>query len=131
MTLGTFVLLPEASFAFWGGALQDPNRLGPNARHVEPVAARVPAAGGPGRRRGTALWLACVVVVGVVGLRASPGAPTSQGDSVSEVAAVGLMAVLLSPVAWIHHLHWMVVVVLAMLGADPLRDRRRLWAGPG
>ena len=38
------------------------------------------------------------------------------------------MAVLLSPVAWIHHLHWMVVVVLAILGADPLRDRRRLWA---
>ena len=37
------------------------------------------------------------------------------------------MAVLLSPVAWIHHLHWMVVVVLfAVLGADPLRDRRRL-----
>ena len=38
------------------------------------------------------------------------------------------MAVLLSPVAWIHHLHWMVVVVFAVLGADPLRDRRRLLA---
>ena len=36
------------------------------------------------------------------------------------------MAVLLSPVAWIHHLHWMVVVIFAVLGADPLRDRRRL-----
>ena len=38
------------------------------------------------------------------------------------------MAVLLSPVAWIHHLHWMVVVVFAVLGADPLRDRRRIGA---
>jgi alpha-1,2-mannosyltransferase len=38
------------------------------------------------------------------------------------------MAVLLSPVAWIHHLHWMVVVIFAILGADPLRDRRRLVA---
>jgi alpha-1,2-mannosyltransferase len=38
------------------------------------------------------------------------------------------MAVLLSPVAWIHHLHWMVVVVFAVLGADPRRDRRRLVA---
>jgi alpha-1,2-mannosyltransferase len=36
--------------------------------------------------------------------------------------------VLLSPVAWIHHLHWMVVVIFAVLGADPLRDRRRLVA---
>ena len=39
------------------------------------------------------------------------------------------MACLLSPVAWIHHFHWVVVVVFALLGADPLRDRRRLWAG--
>ena len=31
VTLGSWVLLPEASFAFWGGALQDPARLGPNA----------------------------------------------------------------------------------------------------
>ena len=38
------------------------------------------------------------------------------------------MAVLLSPVAWIHHLHWMVVVLFAVLGPDPLRDRRRLGA---
>jgi alpha-1,2-mannosyltransferase len=36
------------------------------------------------------------------------------------------MAVLLSPVAWIHHFHWIVVVVFAVLGADPWRDRRRL-----
>ena len=39
------------------------------------------------------------------------------------------MAVLLSPVASIHHLHWMVVVIFAILGADPLRDRRRLVGG--
>ena len=48
-----------------------------------------------------------------------------------ESAAVGLMACLLSPVAWIHHFHWIVVVIFALLGADPLRDRRRLWAGLG
>ena len=41
------------------------------------------------------------------------------------------MACLLSPVAWIHHFHWVVVVIFALLGADPLRDRRRLWAGLG
>jgi alpha-1,2-mannosyltransferase len=34
-------------------------------------------------------------------------------------------------VAWIHHFHWVVVVIFALLGADPLRDRRRLWAGLG
>ena len=38
------------------------------------------------------------------------------------------MACLLSPVAWIHHFHWIVVVILALLGADPWRERRRLLA---
>ena len=29
-TIAALLILPEASLAFWGGALQDPNRLGPN-----------------------------------------------------------------------------------------------------
>ena len=127
VTLGTFVLLPQASFAFWGGALQDPNRLGPNGgtsnQSLRGFLLRV----GPDGAAGTAIWLACVVVVGVIGFAIARRA-YQQHESVSEVAAVGLMAVLLSPVAWIHHLHWMVVVLFAVLGPDPLRDRRRLGA---
>ena len=68
-----------------------------------------------------------MAVVGVIGFRLARRAYLA-GDSISEVAIVGLMACLLSPVAWIHHLHWMVVVIFAVLGADPLRDRRRLLA---
>jgi len=126
-TLGTWLLLPEASFAFWGGALQDPSRLGPNSgtsnQSIRGFLLRL----GPQGLPGTALWLVLVVVVGVVGFGLARQA-YRRGDSISEVAAVGLMAVLLSPVAWIHHLHWIVVVVFAVLGADPLRDRRRLVA---
>jgi alpha-1,2-mannosyltransferase len=127
VTLGTWVVLPEASFAFWGGALQDPNRLGPNMgtsnQSLRGFLLRV----GPEGLAGTVLWLACVAVVGVVGFWLARRAWLA-GDSISEVAIVGLMAVLLSPVAWIHHLHWMVVVIFAVLGSDPLRDRRRLLA---
>lgn len=127
VTLGAWVLLPEASFAFWGGALQDPARLGPNAgtsnQSIRGVLLRI----GPSGLPGDALWLLLVAVVGVVGYTLARRA-FRAGDSVSEVAAVGLMAVLLSPVAWIHHLHWIVVVVFAVLGADPLRDRRRIIA---
>lgn len=127
VTLGSWLLLPEASFAFWGGALQDPGRLGPNMgtsnQSLRGFLLRV----GPEGAAGTAIWLAGVVVVGVLGYRLARRAYRA-GDSISEVAAVGLMAVLLSPVAWIHHLHWMVVVIFAVLGADPLRDRRRLLA---
>ena len=128
VTVGAWVLLPEASFAFWGGALQDPTRLGPNSgtsnQSIRGFLLRVGPAGLPG----DVLWIALIAIVGVVGFALARRA-YRLGDSISEVAAVGLMAVLLSPVAWIHHLHWMVVVVFAILGADPLRDRRRLYAG--
>ena len=78
VTLGTFLLLPEASFAFWGGALQDPNRLGPNAgtsnQSLRGFLLRV----GPAGSVGTALWLACVVVVGRRRASRSPAAPTAR-----------------------------------------------------
>ena len=125
VTLGSWVLLPEASFAFWDGALQDPTRLGPNAgtsnQSIRGFLLRV----GPSGHLGDVLWIVLIAIVGVVGFALARRAYRAD-DSISEVAVVGLMAVLLSPVAWIHHLHWMVVVVFAILGPDPLRDRRRL-----
>src|SRR6478609_1335743 len=114
----------------WGGALQDPARLGPNMgtsnQSIRGFLLRV----GPDGMPGTLLWLVCVAGVGVFGFWLARRLFLA-GDTIGEVAAVGLMACLLSPVAWIHHFHWVVVVIFALLGADPLRDRRRLWAGLG
>ncbi|GAA1804731.1 MAG: glycosyltransferase 87 family protein [Actinobacteria bacterium] len=121
------ILLPSASLAFWGGALQDPARLGPNMgtsnQSIRGVLMRL----GPDGVAGSAIWLVCVLAVGAFGFALARRAYLA-GDSITEVAAVGLMACLLSPVAWIHHFHWMVVVVLAILGAQPWRDRRRAFA---
>ena len=65
VTLGAWALLPEASFAFWGGALQDPARLGPNFgtsnQSMRGFLLRVVP-----RAAGTAIWLVLVAVVGVV-----------------------------------------------------------------
>ena len=128
VTLGAWVLLPEASFAFWGGALQDPARLGPNFgtsnQSMRGFLLRV----GPEGFAGTAIWLVLVAVVGVFGFRLARRM-LLRDDSDGEVAVVGLLACLLSPVAWIHHFHWVVVVVFALLGARPWQDRRRLVAG--
>lgn len=125
VTLGAWVLLPEASFAFWGGALQDPARLGPNFgtsnQSMRGFLLRV----GPEGFAGTAIWLVLVAVVGVFGFRLARRM-WLRDDSIGEVAVVGLLACLLSPVAWIHHFHWIVVVVFALLGAQPWRRR-----GPG
>lgn len=120
VTVGSWVLLPEASFAFWGGALQDPARLGPNFgtsnQSMRGFLLRV----GPDGLAGTAIWLVLVAVVGVLGFRLARRM-WLRDDSVGEVAVVGLLACLLSPVAWIHHFHWVVVVIFALLGAQPWR----------
>ncbi|MEI2776603.1 MAG: glycosyltransferase 87 family protein [Tetrasphaera sp.] len=134
--IGTAVLVtvlaalaaPAASVTFWGSALQDPARLGPNRgtsnQSIRGVLLRL----GPQGLPGTLLWLVLVAGVGWFGFRLAKRA-YAAGDSIAEVATVGLLACLLSPVAWIHHFHWIVVVILAILGPDPWRDRRRLLAG--
>lgn len=129
VTVLAAIAQPQSSVVFWGGALQDPARLGPNRgtsnQSIRGVLMRL----GPEGRPGTVLWLLLVLLVGFAGFRIARRA-YAAGDSVTEVAAVGLMACLLSPVAWIHHFHWIVVVILAILGPNPLpgpsRDRRRL-----
>lgn len=127
VTLLAFLWLPESSILFWGGALADPARLGPNMgtsnQSIRGVLMRL----GPGGTPGVVLWLVFVALVAWAGFGLARRAWQRQ-DSITEVAAVGLMACLLSPVAWIHHFHWIVVVILALLGADPWRARRRLLA---
>jgi alpha-1,2-mannosyltransferase len=92
----------------------------------------------------SALWLAAAAVIACVGFRLarriSPwtAARGLDGDrhgtaqsprggayeaELSGVAITGLLAVALSPVSWIHHLAWLVLVVGALLGDG--RDARR------
>jgi alpha-1,2-mannosyltransferase len=122
-TIGAALVLPEASVAFWGGALSDPNRLGPNRGTSNQSLRGVLLRLGPDGAAGTALWLVIALAVAVIGFSLARRAYRA-GDPVAEVAAIGLMAVLLSPVAWVHHFAWMVVVVAALLGDG--RERRRV-----
>ena len=130
VTVLTAALLPRASWTFWTGALTDPARLGPNVGTSNQSLRGVLLRHGPDGTAGTVLWVALVVVVGVAGFVVAREL-WRRGDSVGEVAAVGMLAVLLSPVAWIHHFHWVVVVVLAVLGAWPPRPRWRAYAALG
>ena len=126
-TLGAWLVLPQASFAFWGGALQDPARLGPNAGTANQAIRGVLLRIGPSGSVGTALWLVLALAVGGFGFWLARRF-FRAGDSVAEVGTVGLIACLVSPVAWVHHYHWIVPVIFALLGAAPLRQRQRLWA---
>jgi alpha-1,2-mannosyltransferase len=83
---------------------------------------------GPGGLAESALWLVLVAVVGGFGFWVARRAHRA-GQPLAEVAVVGLMAVLLSPVAWAHHLAWIMVSIAVIMGDGS--SRRRLCIGLG
>ncbi|HUK71463.1 MAG TPA: glycosyltransferase 87 family protein [Streptosporangiaceae bacterium] len=124
-TLGAFALLPRDSLYYWTNAIFDSNRLGSNTgtsnQSLRGILLRLflPSAA-PG-----ALWLVAAIVVAATGFVVARRMARTGGE-IAGVAVTGLLAVLLSPVAWIHHLAWVVVVIGAVVGDG--RDRRRLAA---
>jgi alpha-1,2-mannosyltransferase len=130
VTVATALVLPPASTTYWTSALLDPGRLGPNAgtsnQSLRGFLLRI----GPDEGLvASALWLVVAGLVLVGGL-ALARRLDRLGDPVGVVAAVGLTAFLVSPVSWVHHLHWGVVVVGALLG-DGRRVRRVVVAAVG
>jgi alpha-1,2-mannosyltransferase len=123
ITVATWLALPAASSAYWLDALLDPERLGPNAgtsnQSLRGLLLRVGPADGIA---GTAAWAVLAAAVLVAGLALSRRLDR-LGEPVAVVAAVGLVAYLVSPVSWVHHLHWGVVVVGALLGDGRVRSR--------
>lgn len=123
VTAATWLVLPAASSGYWLDALLDPERLGPNAgtsnQSLRGLLLRLGPPEGP---PATALWLALVAVTLAAGL-ALARRLDRLGEPVAVVAAVGLVAYLVSPVSWVHHLHWGVVVAGALLGDGRVRAR--------
>lgn len=116
LTVLPFAVIPRDASDFWFHALLDPERLGSNAgttnQSVRGMLIRLYL---PSDLLTTAIWAAVVAVIAWYGFRFARDAYL-RGDTLAAVALVGLMAVLLSPVAWIHHLAWVVVVLGALVG---------------
>ena len=127
VTVASGLLLPPATAAYWTDALLDPERLGPNAgtsnQSLRGVLLRLGPDPGP---LASGLWLGCVLVVLVAGL-ALARRFDRLGEPVAVVATIGMVAFLISPVSWVHHMHWAVVVIGALIGDG--RDWRRIAAG--
>ncbi len=128
LTLLPFLVIFDDARDFWFGALLDSERLGANAattnQSLRGMLLRLYL---PGWLT-TVLWLAAVAGIGWYGFRRARRAYL-DGDVTTAVALTGLMAVLLSPVAWIHHIAWVVVVLAALAGSG--RDRVRLLVAAG
>ncbi|MEV5888238.1 glycosyltransferase 87 family protein [Nonomuraea fuscirosea] len=124
LTLLPFAVIPQDAADFWFSALLDPERLGANAATTnQSIRGMLIRLYWPDLLT-SAIWVVVVAAVGWYGFRGAREAYRT-GDPLTAVALVGLMAVLLSPVAWIHHLAWVVVVLAAIVGdgRDPVRLR--------
>ncbi|GAB3106966.1 mannosyltransferase [Janibacter alkaliphilus] len=128
VSVGAWMVLPPASFTFWGGALSDPTRLGPNDGSANQAFRGLLLRRGLEGTELTLAWAPWLLLAGAAVFWVAHRA-WRQGDWLAEVAAIGLAGFLLSPVSWVHHLHWIMVIVPAILGVAAGRDLRRDLAG--
>ncbi|MDH2425702.1 glycosyltransferase 87 family protein [Sphaerisporangium sp. TRM90804] len=131
LTLLPFLVIPHDAAQFWFSALLDSERLGSNTgttnQSIRGMLLRLYL---PDWLT-SVLWLALAGLVAWFGFRAARRALLG-GDMLGAVALTGLMAVLVSPVAWIHHLAWVVVALAALaIPGNPLLTTAAPYDGPG
>lgn len=123
VTLVAAAAAPSASAAFWTDALLDPDRLGPNAgTSNQSIRGALMRIGPQSDSAQTVIWGLAVVVTAGLGFTLSAQLDQLE-QPVAVVAAVGMVAVLVSPVSWIHHWHWGIAVIGAVLGDGRVRAR--------
>jgi alpha-1,2-mannosyltransferase len=117
LTALAWAISPSDSAAYWGGAIFDTSRLGGNGtagnqalRGMVLRALRYEPHVAP-----DLVWLPLALLVGVIGFVAAR-ACWRHGSEVAGIAITGLLGALLSPVAWIHHLCWVVVAIGVIVG---------------
>jgi alpha-1,2-mannosyltransferase len=124
LTALAYVIDPRDSVAYWTSAIFQTNRLGGNgsAAHqsLRGMILRLHLHLAP-----AAVWLPVALIVGVAGFAAAR-ACWRRGDDLAGITITGLLGAALSPLAWIHHLCW-VVVAIGLIAGDG-RSKRRVAA---
>ncbi|WP_328766161.1 glycosyltransferase 87 family protein [Streptomyces sp. NBC_00286] len=117
---------PDPSRFYWTEAVWDTTRIGRLAyvsnQSLQGVLARLADPAEPSR----IVWaLAALAVLGVWAWRAHRA--IAADDLMGAFALTGLVACLVSPITWVHHLVWL-LPSFAILVEEGLRRRRLLWA---
>ena len=119
-----WIIRPHDSMTYWTKAIFDTSRLGDNEsagnQALRGIVLRLHTDVAP-----DLVWLPLVLIVGACGFAAAR-ACWKQGHDMAGIAITGLLGALLSPVAWIHHLCW-VLIAIAVVAGDG-RSTRRIWA---
>ncbi|WP_433375203.1 glycosyltransferase 87 family protein [Actinoplanes sp. CA-142083] len=107
-TVLALLIAPDASIRFWTDAVWDTNRIGKlyyvSNQSLRGVVARLDAPG--------TLWLAAVALVVAYWCW---WVRTRRPDPVTGFAVTGVIACLVSPITWVHHLVWVIPGVFLLL----------------
>jgi alpha-1,2-mannosyltransferase len=121
-TLGAWLLLPHDSVTYWTSVIFDSGRLGSNSGPSDQsLRGMLLREFLPGQAPGV-LWVAIAVAVAGAGF-ALARRLARESREMEGIAVTALLAVLLSPVSWIHHFIVVVLVIGAIL-ADGRSPRR-------
>jgi alpha-1,2-mannosyltransferase len=116
LTLLALAVAPADSRAYWTSAIFQTRRLGDSAAASnQALRGMLMRAFLPGQSP-VALWLAVAAVVAIAGFAAARLC-WQRGNDMAGIAITGLLSAELSPVAWIHHLCWIVVAIGVVTGA--------------
>jgi len=119
----TWLIAPSDSATYWTSAVFNSNRLGQNTQAANQSLRGMLLRLFAPSLAPAALWLAAALLVAVAGFAVARAA-AGRGQDMAGIAITGLLAALLSPVAWIHHLCWVVIVIGVLVGDG--RDQRRM-----
>ncbi len=127
--VGVLLIAPRLSLDFWTDALFASDRLGHNDgtanQSIRAVILRV----GPEGTLGTLLLLGLIAVVVIIGYAAAKRA-YDHHELLLAFTLVAMVGVLVSPVSWSHHFHWLLPGVCWLVARGFVtRDRRVIAAG--
>ncbi|MDQ1680641.1 MAG: alpha,2-mannosyltransferase [Frankiaceae bacterium] len=120
-------ILPSDSREYWTHTVFEGSRLGLNTvvsnQSIRGMLLRF-ALPSP---YGSLIWLVLAAPVAVIGLRRAKQA-YADGEVVLSIGLTGLTAALVSPVSWIHHFLWILLVIAALAAHahDPRSVRRAI-----
>ncbi len=128
-TVTGFILLPKQSHSYWlTGYFLHPRNTGsvvaPINQSLLALLARIAGGAAPVNH----LWLACAVVIGVIGVTAGARLARS-GRPVQGWVTCALTGLIVSPISWTHHWVW-IVPIAAVIVDWAVRSRGPArWAG--
>lgn len=120
-----WLVTPRDSAAYWTSAIFNSRRLGPNAQAANQALRGMILRVFAPHPAPLALWIGAAAIVAAAGFLAARQAHR-HGREMAGIAITGLLAALLSPVAWIHHFCWIVLALGVLVGDG--RSWRRLAA---